>query len=199
MLIKICRLRDPENIVAVSALMPHYMGFDFSSDRASYMGELDESLLWGIDRRIRRVGLFTNDSPLYIAYIAGRFGLNTIQLDGRQSPESCEILAAEGLEVIKSISISGPDSFDATVPYEGICNKFLFRLTPTLDLQATLDHYHGTTPFLLSLKLDNMSVDQLSSIDHDRLVGFDFGSSFEIQPALKDIYKLTRFLQSMSR
>lgn len=188
MILKICRLRDPEDIRAVIAMHPNMMGFDFCRSRVSYMGEVDQSLLHEIPYTIRKVGLFVNESPLEITSIAGKFSLNSVQLDGDTSSAECEMLAAEGLEIVKSIHISGVDSFAKTTRYEGVCNRFLFRLSTTLDY-SILDSYMGATPFLLSLKMDNI---EIPIIKHPQFCGFDTANSCETEPMKKNIELLSR-------
>lgn len=194
MLLKICRLRDPENIADLALLRPHYMGFDFVMSRSSYMGEVDEAVLSNIPRTIRRVGLFCDQSPVEIASIAGRFGLNSVQLDGNESASQCEEIAAEGLEVIKTIYVSGRESLARVAQYDGVCNKVLLKLSATLPIDV-LERYDHATPFLLSLRLDNIDIESLPC--HARMCGIDTGSSFETAPAIKDMARLVRFFNSI--
>lgn len=190
MVLKICRLRDPEDIKAIIKFCPDMMGFDFCRTRVSYMGECDESILRDIPPTIRRIGVFGDDPPVVIASIAGRFMLNSVQLDGHTTPSECEMLASEGLEVIKSIYIARQDDFEKTIQYEGVCDKFIFKLSTTLSY-SILDHYSGSTPFLLSIKMDNI---EIPTIDNRRFIGFDTANSCEKEPAKKNIELLKQLV-----
>lgn len=193
MILKICRVRDPEDIDEITKLSPDMMGFDFCRTRPSYMGEVDESILHNIPYTIRKVGLFINESPIEIASIAGRFMLNSVQLDGDTSPAECEMLAAEGLEVIKTFYISDAESFYKTQKYEGVCNRFIFKLSTTLDY-SILDNYTGATPFMLSLKMDNIVI---PVINHKKFCGFDTASSCETSPTKKNINSLAELVNKL--
>lgn len=172
MLTKVCSLRDPENIARLSALNPDYMGFQFSPLSARYMGEVDESLLYNLPPKVRRIGLFCDQSPLYIVSLAGRFGLNAVQLCGQEPPSTCELLAAEGLEVVKSFTIATRDSYLLTQQYEGVCNKFLFRFAAP-HRYALAAEYGGTTPFLVHSDFNSRDLELCSTISHGLLCGVD--------------------------
>lgn len=139
MQIKICSLRDPETIAQIAALKPDYMGFCFDAMSEHYLGEVDETLLLHIPRQVRKIGLFRDEAPLRIAALAGRFGLNGVQLQGNESPQVCELLSAEGLEIIKNFDDTNIDKAEG---YEGVCNKFILNVNPS--------KYKGRTPFLYS-------------------------------------------------
>lgn len=192
-LLKICRLRDPENIRQVVSLNPSMMGFDFCRSRSSYMGETDEAIMYHIPYRIRKVGLFAEQSVIEIAATAGRFTLNSVQIDGDFEPRECEMLSAEGLEVIKSFYIAHPDNFYQTKHYEGVCHRFIFKLSTTLDYQI-LNQYTGSTPFMLSMKMDNI---EIPHINHPMFCGLDTANSCEEAPALKNMKTLTKLIEKI--
>jgi phosphoribosylanthranilate isomerase len=54
--------------------------------------------------------------------------------------------------------------------------------------------YRGETPFLLSGGLGPDSIPKLRTLRHPRWCGVDLNSKFEIEPALKDVDVLGRFL-----
>lgn len=192
-LLKVCRLRDPENIRQVVSLNPSMMGFDFCRSRSSYMGETDQAILHDIPYNIRKVGLFENQNVIEIASIAGRFMLNSVQIDGDFEPRECEMLSAEGLEVIKSFYIAHPDNFFRTANYEGVCHRFIFKLSTTLDF-SVLDHYTGSTPFMLAMKMDNIDI---PIITHPMFCGFDTANSCEQAPAFKNMEALNQLIQKI--
>lgn len=140
--VMIGRVRDPENIGALCALLPRYMAFDFRHYSPHYIGELDESLLTTITPRISKIGIFDAQSALYMSYIAGRFSLNGVILEGDVPVRTCEMLAAEGLEVIKTVNKSYQIE-----EYEGVCNKFLIRSA------SLLETYSSKTPLIVSSEL----------------------------------------------
>ena len=62
MKLKICGMRDPENIRAVAALGPDYMGFIFYPLSPRYAGDLSPESVRALPRPIRRVGVFVNET-----------------------------------------------------------------------------------------------------------------------------------------
>lgn len=149
MVLKIDKVRDPEVIYRIISHNPGYLGFDFRRDSSHYIGEVDEAIYSRIPIKIRKCGIFENDDPLYMLSIAGRFSLSTIQLEGDEPIHHCELLAAEGVEVIKVLK-----NISQAEKYEGVCNKFLIR-----DAQL-LAKYTGKTPLIVekSILSDNQSV-----------------------------------------
>lgn len=144
MLIKISQVRDPEQLYALIKFNPQYIGFDFRRDSPHYLGEVDEAMYSSVPIKVRRCGVFENDDPLWMLYIAGRFSLSTIQLEGDEPLLSCELLAGEGVELIKVIK--QPSQIDK---YAGVCNKFLIR---DADI---LSRYHGRTPLFVEPEIYN--------------------------------------------
>ncbi len=170
--LKICKVRDPENIAALSALGPLYLGFDFRPTSSHYIGEIDEALLSTLPPTIRKVGLFDSEEALYITYIAGRFSLSAVQIEGDVPPSTCEILAAEGLEIFKVVkSASDIDK------YEGVCNRFLIR-----D-QEILRGYSSPTPLIVDKKIWRSGSGHIVDIADD----------FEVSVALKDVEEIENF------
>lgn len=173
--IKICGIRDPENIEKLCRLNPLYIGFDFRATSSRYIGEIDEALLMKIPHTIRKIGVFDDQSPLYMSYIAGRFSLTGIQLETDITHRSCEILAAEGLEIIKVVNAAS--DFDK---YEGICNKFLLR-----D-KKFLQKYSSQTPLIIDFKVYNPSI----------AATIDIVDDFEYRVAMKNADQIENWLQN---
>lgn len=147
MIVKIDGVRDPEQIYKITGeceKLPNYLCFDFRRNSPNYMGEVDEAIYSKIPLKIRKTGIFQDDTPLYILSMAGRFMLSAVQLEGNESKIECEILAAEGVEVIKAIN-----NAQQIEKYEGICNKFIIR-----D-HKILKTYTGQTPIITSWGLNH--------------------------------------------
>ncbi len=141
-MLKICKVRDPELMASLCTLSPDYLGFDFRSLSPFYLGEIDEALLSIIPPEIKKVGVFDNEDTLQITYLAGRFSLSGVQIEGDVSPMLCEKLVGEGLEIIKVINRTSDIE-----KYEGVCNKFLIRDGEILAMCAT------QTPLIVDSKI----------------------------------------------
>ncbi len=178
MILKICRVRDPQNIVEVCGLRPAYIGFDFRAGEPGYIGGIDPGLLSVIPSGPAgplKVGVFGGqEGALHISYIAGRFSLGAVQVEGTVSPQTLEQLTAEGLEVIKVL-----DNLEDAGRYEGVCNRFLVRRAEVLEGYRNSG---GTTPMIVDFSL----------ADHPHSAGavVDIFNHFEQSIAYKDCKKI---------
>lgn len=176
--LKISGVRDPENIAQLSdRLLPLYFGFDFRRSSPRYMGEIDEALLSKIPHKTRKIGVFDDEDPLYMCYLTGKLGLNGVQINGNVPIQTCEILAAEGLEVIKLInSVSDIDK------YEGVCNCFLF-----LEREI-FENYVGNRKVIVSCDIYT---------GQDNVYCVDTADGFEIRDTLKDCDKIENWYKNI--
>ena len=110
----------------------------------------------------------------------------------------------QGFHLIKAINVSDGNDLAQTAPYEGLADYFLFDTKgksvggngEKFDWDV-LSSYQGETPFLLSGGIGPDDVERVKNFRHQKCVGIDLNSRFEVSPALKDINKLKTFLQSL--
>ena len=150
MLIKVCGLRDPENIKAVDALGVDMTGFIFAPASPRYVGmisshagiipDYSETRLNAEGRNVadtgthpKRVGVFVDDMPQNIITRIYNFSLDYVQLHGSESPVMLRNLRnsvadgiAPSLKIIKAISIGSATDFERCCQYEGIADLLLF-------------------------------------------------------------------------
>jgi phosphoribosylanthranilate isomerase len=108
------------------------------------------------------------------------------------------------LSTIKAFNIAAREDLEATAPYEGLADYFLFDTKgkcvggngEKFDW-SVLSSYRGETPFLLSGGIGPDDAERVKAFRHPKCVGIDLNSRFEISPAVKDINKLKTFLQSL--
>lgn len=122
MIIKVCGMREPENIRAIEQAGADWMGFIFFPQSVRHVSHRPEYL----PEQCRRIGVFVNESSENILLKAQEFGLHHIQLHGRETPEQCRKLKAAGLGIIKVFSIAREIDLRPVGCYEGICDYFLF-------------------------------------------------------------------------
>ncbi|MBR4644805.1 MAG: phosphoribosylanthranilate isomerase [Bacteroidaceae bacterium] len=200
MIIKVCGMRDPENIRAVEEkVKPDMMGFIFWKGSKRYVSEVPSYL-----PKCTRVGVFVNPTEEEVLQKVMDFGLNVIQLHGQESPDFCQsIKSTTGLPLIKAISIGEPDSSLFTLHsslYEGIVDLFLFD-TKCQTVGGSgqqfewdiLQEYKGNTHFLLSGGIGPGDEEKVRRWCHPKCIGIDLNSRFEIAPALKDVEALAKF------
>ena len=195
MKLKICGMKYPENILEVSELLPDFLGFIFWEKSSRYFdGEIPE-----IAKSIKKVGVFVNATLEEISFKIKKYDLNVIQLHGNESPEFCEKLKKENIEIIKVFSVNDDFDFSLLKPFENTCNYFLFDTKGklpggngiTFNWQI-LQQYKLTKPIFLS---GGIGLDEIENIKKLNLpiYAIDVNSKFEIEAGLKNIELLKNF------
>ncbi len=218
-IIKVCGMRDGENIRQVAALGVDWIGMIFwpKSPRnvtmiPSYAGILPDRAMDMGDFKAKRVGVFVDEMPQNIITRVVNYKLDLIQLHGKETPTLIRNLRhtldpdiRPGIKIIKAISVSSRDDLDATKPYEGVVDYFLFDTKcPTVGGSgqqfdwSVLAEYVGETPFLLSGGIGPDDAERIRAFHHPKCIGIDLNSRFETAPAQKDVDALRHFLSQLS-
>jgi phosphoribosylanthranilate isomerase len=200
MIIKVCGMREADNIRATEQLGVDWLGFIFWPNSSRYVATLPAYL----PSAAKRVGVFVDASIEDVTNKASDYQLDIIQLHGHESREYASEIRNRGLTVMKAISISNRDDIATSMVYEGIANYFLFD-TKCKTVGGSGEHfdwsvlnaYDGSTPFLLSGGIGPDDVERVRNFCHPECIGIDLNSRFEISPALKDINKLKQFIQQL--
>ena len=200
MIIKVCGMRDAENIRAVERLGIDMMGFICWERSPRYVSEVPAYL-----PKCPRVGVFVNPSLDEIQKRMEAFDFSYIQLHGSESPEFCrEVREKTGCKVIKAISISSEADLALAGQYEGYADLLLFD-TKCSTIGGSgkqfnwdiLSDYRGALPFLLSGGIGPEDAERLKQFHHDKCLGFDINSRFEIEPGIKDTDKIRTFIRNI--
>ncbi len=206
MLVKICGIRENEDLISISQMKVDYVGFIFvpTSPRDA-SGKLIPGLLELYSQsspNMKKVGVFVDADINEIFDHIEKFHLNAVQLHGNESVDTCSVLSDE-VEVIKAIKISSAEDFAAAEHYEGVVSKFLFEAAGPLNggngIQfdwSLLNSYEGSTPFLLSGGIGPEDAIKILEIAHPQFVGIDINSKFEEYPGKKNISSLTTFVNT---
>ena len=208
-IIKVCGMRDAENIREVEALGIDLMGFIFWPKSSRYVSERPAYL----PTKCKRVGIFVDENIETVKRIAENYALDYIQLHGHETPDYIRSLrVADGFPVdirlIKALSISSRNDIATYRTYEGLVDFFLFDTKAQLPGGSgqqfdwsVLSAYDGNTPFLLSGGIGPDDAERLtdhpSPLTSKHCLGIDLNSRFEVAPALKDINKLKTFIESL--
>ena len=198
MIIKVCGMRDSENIRQVEELRPDWLGFIFWPKSSRYVSTFPGYM----PTHAKRVGVFVDEDIETVRQIAGDYALDIIQLHGQESPEYAAQLRE--WEVVKAISVSSREDVMNYKSYEGLVDYFLFDTKcktvggsgQQFDWQV-LDAYDGQTPFLLSGGIGPDDAERVSAFRHPQCIGIDLNSRFETAPGLKDIHKLKEFIKKL--
>lgn len=204
MLVKVCGMREPENIEKVAQLGVDMMGFIFYPKSPRFASQ--SVARTAADKNICRVGVFVNESVELISDKIQLFDLNAVQLHGNESSELCEQLHEQNslLKVIKAISVSTAGDIQKYKEYVGAVDYFLFDTKcktvggsgQQFDWQV-LENYDGDVPFILSGGIGPEDVERIRNFHHPKCIGIDLNSKFEMEPGLKDVEMLKTFLENI--
>ena len=204
MIVKVCGMRDGDNIREVEQLSIDWMGFIFYPKSSRYVSEVPAYL----PTKCKRVGVFVDASTDEIMKKIHDFSLNAIQLHSNESPEQISHLLSltSHLSIIKAFNIATAEDLKSTASYTGLADYFLFDTKGAsvggngekFDW-SVLDSYEGETPFLLSGGIGPDDAARVSSFRHPKCAGIDLNSKFESAPAFKDVTTLSRFLNEIKK
>lgn len=204
MQVKVCGMKYPENISAIAALRPDYMGFIFFPRSSRYIGDLPDPDLFSVSSPVRKVGVFVDEKPDRLIRICRQYGFEIAQLHGGESPEYCREIRNSGIEVLKAFSIDEAFNFEVTVPYASVSDYFLFDTkgkNPGGNGQkfgwSVLDRYKGETPFFLSGGIQPGDIRGIRQLRHPKLYAVDINSGFETAPGRKAVSKVACFINDI--
>ncbi|MDO9490976.1 phosphoribosylanthranilate isomerase [Acetobacterium sp.] len=107
--IKICGLSRFEDIAAVNAARPDYIGFVFAASRRQVDMETARALKQSLYPGIKAVGVFVNHPVTEIIALAEAGIIELIQLHGDEDEAMVRLLQTQtGLPVIRALRISSP-------------------------------------------------------------------------------------------
>lgn len=205
MLIKVCGMREAENISALQQeVNPDLMGLIFYPKSSRYV-ETPQPIMSKLT--ILKVGVFVNATEEELLATAEKYQLAYLQLHGDEPVELLRSLKARSrVKLIKVFRVSGAVDWRALEAYESYVDYFLFD-TQTKAYGGSghqfdwsvLEDYPLKKPFLLSGGIDTASIPDLVSFSKKSpmMAGVDINSKFEDNPALKNIPELKRFKASL--
>jgi phosphoribosylanthranilate isomerase len=198
MRLKVCGMREHENIAALAALTPDYMGFIFWAPSSRYVDKPTPSL----PQEITKTGVFVDATVDYIQSMIHAHELQAVQLHGKETPRICALVKAFGVEVIKAFSVKDEFDFKILSPYEDCTDYFLFDTKGTLPGGngyqfdwTLLNTYPSQKPFFLSGGIGPNELKKIKELRNTNLPLFaiDVNSKFERSPGLKNIDLITPF------
>lgn len=199
LLIKVCGMREGDNIRDVEALDIDWMGF-ICWPKSSRNVDCRPSYL---PEKCERIGVFVDADIDFIQSHIEMLTLTRLQLHGKETPEECQqITLATGLPITKAISVNGEEDIKRASLYEGTADYILFDTKckcvggsgEQFDWNI-LQQYNGSTPFLLAGGIGPNDAERVHGFQHPCFAGIDLNSRFEISPALKDINKIKTFIE----
>ncbi|MCM4153880.1 phosphoribosylanthranilate isomerase [Arenibacter sp. N53] len=213
MKLKVCGMNL--NTLEVAALSPDYLGFIFwKPSKRFFEGNIPQ-----LPPTIKKVGVFVDATIEEVLKNIETFGLDAVQLHGKESPEFCRNLkrlnndrtkapGAANLKIIKVFSIKDDFDFGVLTPYEEVCDYYLFDTKGKLPggngytfSWEVLKNYPSTKPYFLSGGIGLDEIEKIKQFQHrpesKYCHAIDVNSKFELEPGLKDIDKLKKFIEVM--
>jgi phosphoribosylanthranilate isomerase len=203
--IKICGMRESENIQRAAELMPDILGFIFYPKSPRFAGEtLNPEIVSQLPHNIKKAGVFVNADFNEIRQKIDKYSLNIVQLHGDEPPDLCFRLKDTGIQVIKVFRISEDAGFRSCIEFIAGTDYFLFD-TMAINWGGSgkkfnwkkLDNYDLRHPFIISGGISPLDVLKIKAISNPSFYGVDLNSRFEIEPGLKDIEKLKKFMAGL--
>ncbi len=196
--IKVCGMREADNIKALCELPIDYIGFIFYPKSPRYVVENISSL---IPAPIKKTGVFVNASLEEIQAKKEEFDLQVIQLHGNESPEFCEQVRKMDLTTFKAFGIDDEFNWNSIHAYQDVVDYFLFDTKSkayvgtgqTFNWDKIQENPYDK-PYLLSGGISIDNIKEAANYQDERLYGLDLNSKFELSPALKNIELLTQAL-----
>ncbi len=220
--IKVCGTREAENIHAIQSLGVEMIGMIFYEKSPRYVASnvaIRSVLARSASMESKRsalIGVFVNAPIETIVATIIAYSLDGVQLHGQEDLTYIAALKetiAPRIKIFKAVGIDETFNFETLSLFEPSNNK----PAPWIDLfvfdtktpqhggsgvkfdWSILDNYKGTIPFLLSGGISAEDAEAIKQLNTKQLYGVDLNSKFEITPALKDIEKLRRFVETLQK
>ena len=225
MKIKVCGMRDAQNISEVLALDIDFIGLIFWKKSPRYVSQIpslaglvpdspslvkEESGYTSANgKRVMTVGVFVDEMPQEIVTRVYNYHLDYIQLHGGESPVMIDNLRrtlipdiAPNIKIIKALSIKDASDVKKWREYDGHVDMFVFdtkcKCVGGSGEQfdwSVLNEYDGEIPFLLSGGIGPDDAEKVLAFRHPACIGIDLNSRFESSPAFKDVDRLRTFVE----
>jgi phosphoribosylanthranilate isomerase len=223
MIIKVCGMREPDNIRDVLSLNIDLIGFVFAEgssrkvdniqvhagimpDRANR--DINDNLK---DKQVKRVGVFYDEMPQTLITQVYNYLLDYIQLNADESPVYIDNLKrtlipdiAPNIKIIKKLSVGKAEDLERWRDYRGLVDMLLLDCECAVREEggersdfSILDSYDGDIPFLLGGNFSPDDAENILRINHPQFAGVDLDSRFESEPAVKDVELLRRFIKTI--
>jgi len=206
--VKICGLKDHLALDAALDGGARYLGFVFyPPSPRSVTPEQAHELGKSVPSDCMRVGVTVDPDDHLVDQIL--VGLDAIQLHGRETPERVrEVKMQTGKTVIKALRIGDAADLEPLPAFADVADIILFDAKPPATPDSLpggnglrfdwrlLDGLTLNVPWILSGGLDQANLGDAVRLCHAKAV--DVSSGVEQAPGIKDVAKISTFLQRAS-
>ena len=195
---KVCGMRDLNNIEAVAACEPDFMGFIWAPKSPRYVGP--DFVIPTLSANTKAVGVFVNETTANILALSKKAGFQVVQLHGEEGQDVIDELQAAGLLVIKAISVATEDDMKGLNLSP---DYYLFDTKKGSQVGGTgeqfdwsiLQAYTLDIPYFLAGGLVTDSIAEAKKLPG--IFALDFNSKLESSPGLKDLTKVKDIMQNI--
>jgi phosphoribosylanthranilate isomerase len=186
-----------------------YAGFIFYKSSPRYVGEKMQIMdLQNLSTKLKKVGVFVNESRDEIMRKIDDFKLDVVQLHGDETPEFCKQIS-DHISVIRAFRISEKQAdVDWMIKdFEEVCDYYLFDKESKSVYGGSGEKFdwnllqHATIgkKFFIGGGISQNDVATLTAFHHPFFYGIDINSRFEISPGIKDIQKVKEFVNDLKK
>lgn len=210
MRVKVCGMTHMDQILQLNEWDVSFVGMIFYDQSPRYIKKFD---LQPVDLRreklkIRKVGVFVNESLERILEIIDEWALDMVQLHGDETPKFCEQVR-EHVRTIKAFRLMEQEDIIWKIhPYQDSVDHFLFDNGGKGTYGGTGEKFNWTAlekiktgkSFMLSggIGPDDVSyINDFASIQQE-MFAIDLNSKFEQTPGVKDMNLIRSFLNALN-
>jgi phosphoribosylanthranilate isomerase len=202
--VKICGLTRVQQALQCADLGADAIGFVFYPKSPRHLtDDQAKKICMALPERVKKVGVFVNESFSSIMNHVERCHLSIAQLHGQESPELVRRLCNQNIQVIKAFFIDGNPSLKDAENYPA--SAFLVecaqgKLPGGNALQWNWDQaksFGEKHPLIIAGGLSPENVSHAIKVSSPHAV--DVSSGVESSPGNKDIDKVSLFLDAVSR
>tara|TARA_R110002072_G_scaffold63107_2_gene157316 strand:- start:2660 stop:3295 length:636 start_codon:yes stop_codon:yes gene_type:complete len=201
MKLKVCGMKEVENIKSIADLRPDYMGFIFyDQSKRNFEGIIPE-----LPKNIKKTGVFVNEYIEIVISLVEEYQLDAVQLHGDETVVYIQELKSHlkpSIEIFKVFGIKDDFDFEVLESYKNEVNYFLFDTKGKerggngvkFDW-SVLKEYPYSKPFFLSGGIGPLDIKEIQKIKDTGLpiYAVDINSQFESKPGLKEVNKVKEF------
>lgn len=204
LLVKVCGMRESDNIRHISTCMPDYMGFVFVRESPRYAGMvLRRDVLDALDPSIQTVGVFRDATTREVLDVVGEFNLSSVQLHGKEDQRYITEIRSKlpKITILKAISVRSAEDIVSLKDSPGLIDLYVLDGRHAGSGErfswSWLVRYPVSTPFFVAGGVGPHNVSELTTFasKEKRLVGIDLNSQVEDAPGLKSAKRVREVIE----
>lgn len=209
MRVKVCGITQEIQLQQLSAIKATFAGLIFYPKSPRYVLRHMTTNQIKKENSINKVGVFVNASIEEVLHMVDECRLHMVQLHGDETPRFCEKIA-DYISVVKAFRISPTDNIAWRIrDYMEMCDMFMFDTEGAgyggtghkFDWNKLADVEVGK-PYFLSGGIEAGDANLLKTFaarpEAKALFAVDINSKFEMLPGVKDMEKVSQFINALN-